>query len=96
MEESGNFILIDGSFVYYRYYALKSWWKLSNQEGEPSIENQVFKDKFDKMFPLKLKEISKKLNIKDARIFVGKDCSRKNIWRRKEVKIICISSGSIN
>ena len=83
MEQSRNYILIDGSyFVYYRYYALKSWWKLSKQEGEPIIDNPIFKDKFDKMFPLKIKEVSKKLKIKESTVFVGRDCSRRNIWRK--------------
>ena len=79
-----NYILIDGSyFVYYRYYALCSWWKLSKQEGLPSISNPIFKEKFDKMFPLKVKEIIKKLKLKTAKIFVAKDCSRIHIWRKK-------------
>ena len=43
-----NYILIDGSyFVYYRYYALCSWWKLSKQEGLPAVSNPIFKEKFD-------------------------------------------------
>ena len=79
-----NYILIDGSyFVYYRYYALCSWWKLSKQEGLPSVSNPIFKEKFDKMFPLKVKEIIKKLKLKTAKIFVAKDCSRIHIWRKK-------------
>lgn len=83
-----KFIFIDGSyFIFFRYNALKSWWKLAHKD-EVLIpdENNDFKEKFRKTFADKLKEIPKKLGIKKNepyRIFVGKDCKQNTIWRMK-------------
>ena len=77
-----NFILIDGSyFIFYRYYALLNWWKHSKQETEPSLNNKEFMDKFENIFVDKIKELKKKLKLKNAYLLVGKDCSRNHIWR---------------
>lgn len=77
-------ILVDISyFIFYRYYALIGWWKLAKQDdvlGVP-IDNIEFVNKFRKTFIDKLKEIPKKLKIKDFTIIVGKDCPRLSIWR---------------
>ena len=83
-----NFILIDGSYyVFYRYHALCVWWKLAKQEHETDIpfENERFIEKYKETFVSKIHEIEKKLKIKDAITYVGKDCSRKNIWRNKNI-----------
>lgn len=81
-----NFILIDGSyFVFYRYYALRNWWrhaKLENEEQEP-CKNSRFMEKFNSTFCQKIKELDKKLGIKNSIKIVGKDCSHKDIWRTK-------------
>jgi 5'-3' exonuclease len=81
-----NYILIDLSyFIFYRYYALIGWWKLANPDdalGNP-IENEEFVKKFKKTFINKLKDIPKKLKIKDYKIIVASDCPRLNIWRHK-------------
>jgi 5'-3' exonuclease len=81
---SNDFILIDGSyFIFYRYYALLQWWSISKQE--PSIENpsenERFVDLFRSTFIKKIKEIPKKLKIKNPIYIVGKDCPREKIWR---------------
>ena len=84
---SQNFLLIDGSyFVFFRYYALLNWFKLAKKEQiidkeHPPYENIEFVEKFKKTFVSKVKELEKKLKIKDPIIVVGKDCPRKNIWR---------------
>jgi len=79
-----NYILIDLSyFIFYRYYALIGWWKLAKEEdplGIP-IENQEFVEKFKKTFVDKLKEIPKKLKLKEYTIIVASDCPRQKIWR---------------
>lgn len=79
-------ILLDLSyFIFYRYYALHAWWKLAKPDddlGVP-IENKDFKEKFIKTFKEKIKEISKKLKVKDFEIIAARDCSRENIWRNK-------------
>lgn len=83
---SNEFILIDGSyFIFYRYYALVQWWSISKQEPplENPSENERFVDLFKSTFIKKIKEISKKLKIKNPIYIVGKDCPREKIWRNK-------------
>lgn len=82
-----RFIFIDGSyFIFFRFHALRNWWKLAHQDEEDIIpnENEEFKTKFRKIFVDKLKEIPRKIGIKKGepyRIFVGKDCKQQKIWR---------------
>ena len=49
--------------------------------GSDPIENEVFVTAFKRAFVNKLREIPKKLKIKDSINFVGKDCPRSKIWR---------------
>lgn len=79
-----NYILIDGSYYcFYRYYALLNWWKLAKPDDELNIpfENEEFVEKFKSTFIDKIKEIPKKLKIKDPKFIVAKDCPRNHIWR---------------
>ena len=83
-----NFILIDGSYMcFYRYYSIINWWNHTfkkNNENIPieePIDNEIFVEKFKKTFIDKIKLISKRLNIDNPIIIVGKDCKRENIWR---------------
>lgn len=81
-----NYILIDGSYYcFYRYFALLNWWKMAHSEEELSVpfDNELFVEKFKSTFIDKIKEIPKKLKIKNAKIIVGKDCPRSEIWRNK-------------
>ena len=79
-----TYILIDASyFIFYRYYALIAWWKLAKPE-EPldnPFESDEFVEKFKKTFIDKIKEIPKKLKIKEFIIIAAQDCPRKDIWR---------------
>ena len=81
-----TFILIDISyFIFYRYYALISWWKLAKPDdnlGNP-YDNEEFVEKFKKTFIEKINEIPKKLKIKEFKLLGAKDCSRSNIWRNE-------------
>ncbi len=86
-----NIILIDISYyIFYRYYALHSWWKLAKPDEElvVPIENEEFVEKFKKTFVEKINEIPKKLKIhKQAfKILAGKDCPRNTIWRHSLIK----------
>ena len=86
-----NIILIDISYyIFYRYYALLSWWKLAKPEEELSnpYENEEFVEKFTKTFIEKINEIPKKLKInkQQYKIYVAKDCPRNNIWRHSLIK----------
>ena len=78
-----NFILIDGSYyIYYRYYSLIKWWGFAKKETLIDIHNnQEFINKYKNVFINKLKEIPKKLKIKNAILIVAKDCRRRDIWR---------------
>ena len=79
-----NYILLDTSyFIFYRYYALISWWKLAQPDIklDTPIENKIFVEKFKKTFVEKLKEIPKRLKLKQYKLFASLDCPRKDIWR---------------
>ena len=81
-----NYILIDGSYYcFYRYYAIHAWFKNAHKEVNLDVpyENELFVEKFKKMFINKIKEMPKKLKLKDCRVIIGKDCSRRDIWRNK-------------
>jgi len=81
-----NYILIDGSyFIFYRVYALHIWWKHAYPEDilENPFENKIFIEKYNSTFISKIYEIKKKLKMKDAIIYVGKDCKQSEIWRMK-------------
>lgn len=83
-----TFIFVDGSYYcFYRYFALKQWWKNAYPE-EPldnPYENNKFVEKFRKTFVDNLEQIPKKLKIHKDPIkpilIVGKDCKREYIWR---------------
>ena len=79
-----NYILVDGSyFCFYRYYAIKSWWKFAMADVELDELSEVFADKFRTTFVDKMKEIPKKLKLKDKHpvVMAGKDCPQNKIWR---------------
>ena len=81
-----NFILIDGSYyIFYRFFALLNWWKLAKKDTpiENPSENKEFIEKFKITFKKNIEELCKKLKLDNPVIIVGKDCSRKNIWRMK-------------
>ena len=86
IENKKNIILIDLSyFIFYRYYALVQWWKLAkpdNELGNP-IENLEFVEKFKKTFYEKMREIAKKLKLKDTLLIGARDCPRSEIWRHE-------------
>jgi len=82
-----TFIFVDGSyFCFYRYYSLTNWWKNAYPDEEllNPLQNEIFVQKFKKLFIDNLQQIPKKLKI-DKKInpilIIGKDCKRENIWR---------------
>lgn len=82
-----TFIFVDGSYYcFYRYYALINWWKntFPDEAIEDPYKNQIFLEKFKKLFVENLLQIPKKLCIEketEPIMIVGKDCKRENIWR---------------
>lgn len=78
-------LFIDMSYyIFYRYHALKNWYKRS-QETELDVENimsnELFIQKFHKLFIENIKKIQKKHKIEDSLVIFGKDCRRYDIWR---------------
>ena len=81
-------LFIDMSYyIFYRFFALCSWWKRAFPEEPLNIENildnNIFIDKYHKLFIENIKKIIKKYSIKNANIIFAKDCRRYNIWRNK-------------
>ena len=87
MHDKMNYILIDMSyFIFYRFYALVNWWGFAKKEDpldmDNILDNVEFVKKFEDVFMKKIKEIPKKLKLKEYVFLVAKDCPRKDIWRR--------------
>jgi 5'-3' exonuclease len=84
-----TFIFVDGSYYnFYRFYALINWWKNAFPEEplEEPLQNEIFVDKFKKIFVETLQQIPKKLKLDKSVnpiLIVGKDCKRENIWRNE-------------
>lgn len=82
---NNNIILIDASYyIFYRVHAIVSWWQKAMKHESPigiAHENNVFVEKFCKLFNSKLQELPKKLKIKNYTIFIAKDCPQRKIWR---------------
>lgn len=80
-------LLLDFSYyIFYRYFALCSWWKKAQEDElivDKIIHNNIFIEKYDKLFYENIKKIQKKYDIKDSIVIFGKDCRRYNIWRNK-------------
>lgn len=86
MDDIQTFIFVDGSYYcFYRYYSLLNWWKNAHKD-EPLTDpmlNEVFVDKFKKLFVENLQQIPQKLGLKNSSpvMIVGRDCKRSDIWR---------------
>ena len=81
-----TFIFVDGSYYcFYRYFALLNWWRNAYPDDplDDPYENQIFVNKFKKLFVENLAQIPKKLKISNPILIVGKDCKRENIWRNE-------------
>ena len=81
-------LLIDMSYyIFYRFFALCSWWKRAYKDEPLDIENilnnKIFISKYHKLFLENLKKITKKHKIPNATIIFAKDCRRYNIWRNQ-------------
>ncbi len=84
-----NILFIDTSYViFYRFYATIFWFKSSKQKiNIPKnynwIEDEIFVEKFSKMFMESIEKIMKKnkLKIPYENWVFALDCPRKEIWR---------------
>ena len=85
-------MLLDMSYyIFYRYFALTSWWKRAYPDEPLDIENilsnTIFIEKYNKLFIENIKKIQKKYKIKDSTVVFAKDCRRYNIWRNDHYDI---------
>ncbi len=87
-----NFLFVDLSyFVFYRYFALLTYYKMSKTELPEDVTNDhAFLSKFDDLFEKTIiKLIKQHCNVKrmtkncqeKIRVVFGKDCCREQIWR---------------
>jgi 5'-3' exonuclease len=73
-------LLIDLSyFIFYRYFALQKWIKLS----ENTLNNDEFLEKYERLFVDHLKKIIKKCKVTPQNTILVGDCKRKEIWRNE-------------
>jgi 5'-3' exonuclease len=87
IKPSSPVLFIDLSYyVFYRFYALLTWYKMSQQEP-PDIEtistNTPFLQKFEKMFVDNLYKLQKKYQVPRENLILVRDCVRGAIWRRE-------------
>jgi 5'-3' exonuclease len=80
-------LFIDLSYyIFYRFYALRNWYKRSQEDEldvENIMENELFINKYHKLFKENIKKIQKKHNIQNSLVIFGKDCRRYDIWRNE-------------
>jgi len=79
-------LFIDGSyFVFYRFYAVYSWWSRLEENKEKSsataMSDPVFREKYSKMFKSVLNNLKKVYQVPDGNMVFAKDCPREQIWR---------------
>ena len=90
-------LLIDGTkpvlffdmsyYIFYRYFALASWWKRAFPDEKLDVENimnnKIFMEKYHKLFIENIKKVQKKYKMQNSVIIMAKDCRRYNIWRNE-------------
>ena len=80
-----NFLIIDVSyFNFWRFFATKLWYTKAHEDeqieqGYDWTQNQVFMEKYKKMYFQTLKKYIKKF--KPHKIILARDCKRQTIWR---------------
>lgn len=79
-------VFLDTSyFVFYRYYAVYNWYKLSKDPKNDSASQPAFDprflDKFDALFEKTITNLAKTHSAPMKNIVCVRDCSRGTIWR---------------
>ena len=76
-------LLIDLSyFVFFRYFALISYYKKSERE----FEFEDFMSRFERLFQTNLFKLSKLLKFEHSQIVLVGDCARSKIWRMEHLE----------
>jgi 5'-3' exonuclease len=74
-----QYLFVDLSyFVFFRFFALQRWCKISKYEFKDDDE---FLAKFTKLFEDNLVILKKKHKVEWNRVYLAKDCMRNSIWR---------------
>ena len=78
-----NILLCDTSYmVFYRYFSLVTWWKISKRDVEELSSFPIeFDEKFEKTFIQMVHGLGKTYGVPLSNIVFVKDCSREDIWR---------------
>tara|TARA_B110000208_G_scaffold86_1_gene107 strand:+ start:8510 stop:9343 length:834 start_codon:yes stop_codon:yes gene_type:complete len=82
---NNSYLIIDVSYYnFYRYYALKTWYKNAYPEDDFELgydysQNVIFLNKFKKMFNTHITKYKKLF--KPSKTILARDCKRKDIWR---------------
>ncbi len=83
-----SILLVDTSYwVYYRFFALRNWYKNANPTIDTSsetfnwLEDKQFMEKYEKLFLESLYTITVKYNVPMCNIVFCIDCPYKDIWR---------------
>jgi 5'-3' exonuclease len=83
-----SILLVDTSYwVYYRFFALRNWYKNANPTVDTSsetfnwLEDKQFMAKYEKLFLESLYTITVKYNVPMCNIVFCIDCPYKDIWR---------------
>lgn len=79
-------LMLDGGFfVFFRWYALYNYYKLSSPDAPLDVPNILlnhqFIEKFDKLFEDNIDKLAKKNHVPYKNVVFCKDCMRDNIWR---------------
>lgn len=87
MDPSRGIVFCDASyFVFYRYYAVKGWYKKAMEKDldvRGSLEDKEFLDKYDSTFEKLILDIAKRHRVPLTNVVFARDCSRESIWRYK-------------
>lgn len=85
LDLSKNIVLCDTSYmVFYKYYALVTWYKMSERNMEDLQKPELpvdFLEKYKKTFLETVQSWSKKYNVPLQNIVFVRDCAREEIWR---------------
>jgi 5'-3' exonuclease len=74
-----QYLFVDLSyFVFFRFFALQRWCKISKTEFKDDDE---FLSKFSKLFEDNLVKLKKSHKVEWKRVYLAKDCMRNSIWR---------------
>lgn len=80
-----NYLIVDTSYYnFYRFFATKQWYKRAYPDDTFEDDynwsiNEIFWEKFKKMFITNLYKMTKKFKI--DKVIFARDCPRKDIWR---------------